>query len=552
MTLWPFKHRGTRDPDEAAPRPVRIGSPMDRLGEDAIRRRILMTLEVPRTEQAIEADYVWQGTRRRTKAGGADFPGLRAAIETGAYPTLAAAVTEVIDFVHLAVPFTHFAIVMGSMPSQGVAVLETNLKQFFLEDFGRWALRAPRIRCFVDPRAGRDYFFIHFGFGVFVPAPGERPVARLQVRRPQEIWSDLCLPDAQGKCQPTGFYRGQSGLGFSYSPRSSLAFGPGLGLSEEHLYYLGRLDRTEPAGMSPAGASVPGELLRIWRPTEGGYAIPRKFRVEAERSELGLGMRVLTASDERPLLQLRLAEDDSAHRLLATPPPGPYLELEGLVFPDCGRRLAAGNGARRVEEWWLDLDAEGWLAVGPLRGRTRSVAGSHGNWVRLFDHAAFDNLIAGRVSPGKSLTLSAAVQGDGGILRVKDLGDREWHYLVSKDGGFGYVALPPGEWIPCAELLSWVDACCGVRMRGSNRDREDEGLAALAFGEDVLQFANDVLYVRTVDLGRVRVISSAGQGAPVKPRRSGKSADGFVLVTAMPGEHLLLGCCLFALRIPGR
>lgn len=439
-----------------------IGSIIRPLNFMEMRQRLLVRIDVD-CDTLHDAERIWKG--------GKGFEGLQPAIERYAFAALTTRLRDVVDYATMATPFHHFALWVRE-PHHGLDLLCANLTSKFEHAFGDWALGPARVRPFISPGLPEGSGCrICFGFGVFVPETNERPLGELQIAdAAQREWKSLRLPAPRdSERQPAAFYAGQHGLAFGGPAHRALAYEDTGLLGGRCRYFFGNA-----GGALTARDSGAHRLLQDWLEDDPGAK--DTLCLDEADLEPGEPMPVCRVAGHEPeffLLWKRSADIDLPR---SRAPAGPHLLLTGLVLPNC-------TWQTKVAEWWLDLDAQGRLALTPFRPARWALAGLPNGLLRLFDRGALQDREVLRLRRGGELARLPLPRGP---LELRLLQRQHWGYLIApRPDGFGYIALRDGDgYLLAADYkdsafsmdhaqsrglmsLGWLNACTGLRSRGT-------------------------------------------------------------------------------------
>lgn len=265
------------------------------------------------------------------------------------------------------VPFTHLVLLTADDPSNWAPLAATVLEQALVRSFRHTI--DPRLKAQVRILEGRDHhesLSVYFGYGVFAPAPTERPIGRVEIVMADAADPAPLEPSLGGQI-PAGLYAGQRGLTFADDETMAAATVPGLGTG--HAFYLGR---------------TPGDETGNVLPDLGFHCLKRQpdappvaaRRLSAGDVGSGFDGAWRLSAGGRDWADVRYCLDDRPWRLRRSVPAGGGLAIVGVADP-------AAFVRERIDRWWIDLDDGGSLVASAMTRRALSLV-SEGRRRRSF------------------------------------------------------------------------------------------------------------------------------------------------------------------------
>ena len=252
------------------------------------------------------------------------------------------------------VPYPHWALVAGFLPSRNTEDIEDDLRRDLDEQWRPYVdpIVGPRISIYRDLERVDGGLALFVGRGVFLPERDENPIGSVQVKLADGSGNPVepRLPDGR----PAGIYRGQSYLAFAehaaHAPATcSLLEDP------KHLYVL-QLERQ--SGWRADKASGDVCLTTIPRaPLEGSDARPDPRPVNPPPDGYDAAFDIWR--DGACRLKVYVIRDRRRSILRRERPPSVQetLEVIGILAPDLP------SFGRQIHRWWIDLDDRNLLVA---------------------------------------------------------------------------------------------------------------------------------------------------------------------------------------------
>ena len=571
---------------------ARIGSAVERLNPDELRKRSITIVTVEAVDDPFDSAWVWNklpGVKLKTAPTPSakkqritrpfcrifrwvlarlhlplphwllcDAPtvirlqGLKQAIEQT--HITAPAIHDGVDIAHLAVPFCHYSLCTHyPLTFDVVQTAEYNLNQSFIQHFGRYA--TTDIRFQYTHLEDASALNVHFGFGVFVPDPGDSKVGSFEIQAMANGSPWVALKFMQA--QEAAFYSGQKGIAFSNQVQYTPAYDHNNILPVDHVFYFGVLSENPTATElrfdsyhidELIGAPKPGAVGKSHFSIKGGAA--------ALRQE---GKPIVVLQDSQPAFRFRWFGTAGTHALRPYPPTAAtgkhYLVLQELLLPECTRTT-------NISSWWIEFTETGRFASHLFGGRAFALHAT-GQGVQLYDRQHGNQ--SAKDFDGRSQI------GDMGCWFGEvepDIRNAFWYWRLRslETGGFGLVPLDQlahNATVTATQTqqlsafpIDWINACSHVVPRTfwdfmplkSERGEQYSGLASHCFDRN-LKAAKNTPQIQLMLNRREASLSLQCKHAPVATQHQKQGFQTGNTHTLQPGDELIIGCYRFRYQV---
>ena len=551
---------------------ARIGSVVDGLTPDELKKRIIVTLTAEQAEDPFDSGWVWNtvsthqvkiphGTaaakfwlrlkqwlkrwRPFRRAKSKRLAGLRQSIEH-TYIT-APALHDGVDIAHLAIPFRHYCLCTNRRLIDA-HITERNLAQRFKQHFGRYA---PDVRFHYAHQEGASLLNIHFGFGVFVPEPNDPKVGTFQIQSTTKgsPWVTLSI---LGK-HDAAFYPGQKGIAFSSQVQYTPAYDHSGILPVDHVFYFGVISD------DPTSTELRFESFHISELVDAPQpdAAPKSnFTLLGGAAALcNEGAPIVVLEDQTPVFRFRWLGLQGTHALR------PYVEgtdvgqhrlvLEGLLLPECSH-------ATKIASWGIDFTQTGRLASAIFSDRAFAL-GCKGDRVQLYDRQRFKQPA---VDFERSSKIGDTAYWLGDVKATMRTPFWRWQLrglqplgVIPLDGlsPFANVTVTPNQ-MPPTFLVDWIDTCSQVTERAfwgwipvrTKAGAHYPGLASWHFQTKTGKKC-DAPKIRLTLMEDHSLAVQCNQNAHVAIQHADQSAQRLTQskTVLQPGDTLIIGCYRF-------